>query len=360
MTGWTYSNPDARLTDPQRGTHPFETSLARAQRHANFVVFEPNWMPADCELSTATLRPEQPPGAAFDGDSDSSESAFSGWNPASVRVEIRGDDRRLRLKQFLYDWAPPSASIAPLWGSDCLEPFDCQYTVGWLGEDYKGNRGASVQLARTQVELSVLDGAFSTGELTDILSGVTPANPSVANRIRRVPFHRLSYWLRYRCQPPSLPHGVYEYTERHPYADAVPTAPVAFRDDEFPLPLIPPSEAYILDSGVTFPSHSAIECLYRDPDNCSDHLWMVAANEASAMAPQLPPSRSDCRAETRTQTTVRETTVSVGALDDEYGAWEAFWQEGDTRYAVWASSSSAVTTDSFLETIASLHEPTGT
>lgn len=360
MTRWMDSHPDARLTDPQRGVHPFETSLNRAQHHVNFVVFEPDRLPDDCVRSTATLRPEQPPGVSFEVDGNEPESPFAGGNPASIRIEIEGEERRLRIKQFLYDWAPPSASIAPLWGTDYLEPFDCQYTVGWIGDDYKGNRGASVQLDRTQIELSVLEGTFGDDELADVLSSLTLANPSVGKRIRKVPFHRLNYWIRYRFQPPALPHGVYEYGERHPYTDAVPTAPVAFRDDEVPLSMIPPSEDHILDSGVTFPDHSAIECVYRDPGNLSDHLWMIAACEESEMAPQLPPSNSDQQAETRTQMTARDTTVFVGALSDDYGAWEAFWQEGKTMYAVWASSSLEMTTDKFLDIITLLHKPTGT
>jgi hypothetical protein len=317
-------------------------------------------MPNDCDRYTATLRPEQPPGISFDGDHDEPESAFAGWNPASIRIEIQGEERRLRIKQFLYDWAPPSASIAPLWGADSLEPFDCKYTVGWIGTDYKENRGASVQLDRTQVELSVLDGTFGNDELTDILSELTRSNPPAADRVRKVPFHGLNYWIRYRFQPPVLPHGVYEYRKRHPYTDAVPTAPVAFRNGEAPIPLIPPSEEYILDSGVTFPDHSAIECVYRNPENLSDHLWMVAAFEESEMAPELPPSQSDQQAETKPRTTARDTTVFLGALNDEYGAWEAFWEDGDTRYAVWASSSLEMNTDGFLDIIRALHRPTAT
>ena len=213
MSVWRTADPSAALTDPADAAPPVETTPADAQAATNFVVFGPSWLPDDCSVRTVTLRPERPPGRPAGVDADEmGQTPWSDGNPCSLRTVVAGDGRRLRCKQFLYDWAPPAASVAPLWGTSDPTPVDCGDAVGWLGTDYKDNRGACVQRERTQVELSVVDGAFDDDELASVLDGLTPAAPAAAREVRGVPFHRLSYWTRYACEPVSVPHGLWSHS----------------------------------------------------------------------------------------------------------------------------------------------------
>ncbi|WP_313693119.1 hypothetical protein [Halorarum halobium] len=350
MTVWRTADPAASLDASEDAATPRETTFADAQSDTNFVVLEPNRLPDDCRVGEVTLRPEQPPGRPGDVTAeDIGQTPHSDGNPCSVRAMIEGESRRLRLKAFLYDWAPPAASIAPLWRTDDPTPVTAGDEVGWLGTDYMGRRGACVQRDRTQVELSVVAGEFSDDELRTVLDGLTPADPDGAAAVRAVPFHRLNYWVRYRCPPVAVSHGVWDYAPTHPYGSSRPLSPVelatnapagdAAAGDTNVRPLVPSGDGYVLDSAVAFPDEDAVECVFRRRENASDHLWLIAAGADSSLAPDLPPQESDQSAGARRRLDLRGTTGHYGALTEDHGAWEATWEEGGVRYAAWAGSS---------------------
>ena len=358
MTVWQTADPDARLTDADEAIPPEETTPADAQAAVNFVVFEPGWIPEDCRIEAVTRRPERPPGRPTDvSPAEIDQTPHSEGNPCSVRLVVAGEDRRFRVKQFLYDWAPPAASIAPLWRTPDPEPFACEDAVGWLGTDYKDNRGACVQRDRTQIELSVLEGEFADEELQRFLDGMVVADSDGAAAVRRVPFHRLHYWARYGCRPPVVPHGLWDYTPDHPYADNLRLSPVALREDS-PVPIfVPDGDQFVLDSALAFAEADAVEAVFRRPENGSDHLWILATAAESPLAPSLPPEPSDQSAATREAIDLRGTTVHYGALTDRGGAWEAVWEEHGIRYAAWAGASQQLAGAGFREVIGGLNRP---
>ncbi|WP_436928449.1 hypothetical protein [Halosimplex halobium] len=353
-TDWRTAGPGVRLTDADAAEPPRETTPADGQAGANFVVFEPGWLPGDCAIRGTTLRPEQPPGRPDGLDAeDVGQTPYSEGNPSAVRTVVAGDGRELRVKQFLYDWAPPAASVAPLWGTEDPTPVEAGDAVGFLGTDYKGNRGACVQRARTQVEVSVLDGEFDDAELEGLLDGLEPAvdaDPDAdadpadgeSPAVRQVPFHRLSYWARYRCEAVGVPHGLWAHGIARPYDESVPCSPVALGDAD-PQLLVPGDDgvgaAYALDSAVTFPDSGAVEAVYRREDNGSDHLWITAAAPDSELGPDVPPEPADQPAETRETVELRGESVHYAALTEASGAWEAVWTEDGVTYAVVAGAS---------------------
>jgi hypothetical protein len=362
-TDWRTASPSVRLADAEAAEPPRETTSAEAQAGANFVVFEPGWLPDDCAVAETTIRPEQPPGRPEGLDAgDIGQTPWSEGNPSAVRTVVAGEDRELRIKQFCYDWAPPAASVAPLWGTEAPTPVEAGDAVGFLGTDYKDNRGACVQRARTQVEVSVLEGAFDDAELAGLLDGLRPAVDSSSgvdepNPVRQVPFHRLSYWARYRCEAVGVPHGLWTHGIARPYDASVPCSPVALRDAE-PRLLVPsgdgPGAAYALDSAVTFPEHDAVEAVYRHESNGSDHLWITAATPESDLGPAVPPEPADQPAETRETVDLRGERVHYAALTEESGAWETVWTEGGVTYAVVAGASRHLDGAAFRRLVAGL------
>lgn len=353
---WQTANPDARLTaDP---AEPVAASPEDAQDHVNFVAFEPAWVPDDCRVVESTYRPEQPPGRPGDvAAEDIGQTPHSDGNPSSVRLVVAGDDRRLRVKQFLYDWAPPSGSVAPLWRTPDPTPVEAGDAVGWLGTDYKDNRGACVQRHRTQVEVSVLAGEFGDDELRGVLGGLTPAAPEAAREVRRAPFHHLNYWVRYQCSPPVVPNALADYAPARPYEDSVAVSPSGLADDPPVEPLVPPGDEFVFDSALAFRDADAVECVFRHRGNASDHLWLTAATPDSPLAPDLPPEPSDQSAATRTDVSLRDTTIHYAALTESHGAWEAFWAEDGVRYAAVAGSSRYLDGEGFRDAVDSLTRP---
>lgn len=361
MTVWRTVDPAARLTDPADAAPPRETTAAEAQTSANFVVFRPTWLPDDCAVAAATFRPELPPGRPEGATAEElDQNDHTEGNRCSLRTVVAGDGRRLRLKQFCYDWAPPSAGIAGLWHAAEPAPFDCGDAVGWLGDDYKGNRGAVVQRDRTQIECSVTGGEFSDEELRRVMDGVAPADPGGARVVRGVPFHRLSYWVRYRCRPPGPSHGLWSHGPARPYDECRRLSRAALSGvvpEALPADPLVPADEYAFDSAVAFPEAAAVECLFRHRANGSDHLWLTAATEGSPLAPDLPPEPADQAAETRRAVGLRGTTVHYAALTEADGGWEAFWAEAGIRYSVWAGPSRELDGEAFRDLVDSLGVP---
>ncbi|QLH84673.1 hypothetical protein [Halosimplex pelagicum] len=357
-TDWRTAGPEIRLTDAVAAEPPRETTPADAQAGANFVVFEPGWLPDDCAVRETTIRPEQPPGRPEGLDAaDIGQTPHSHGNPSAVRAVVAGEGRELRIKQFCYDWAPPAASVAPLWGTEDPTPVEAGDAVGFLGTDYKGNRGACTQRARTQVEVSVLEGAFDDAELEGLLDGLEPAVDSKSTPIRQVPFHRLNYWARYRCPAVGVPHGLWVHGIARPYDESVPCSPVALGDVD-PELLVPgddePGVDYALDSAATFPDSGAVEAVFRHERNGSDHLWITAAAPDSDLGPDVPPEPADQPAETREAIELRGERVHYAALTEEFGAWEGVWTEDGVTYAVVAGASRQLDGETFRRLVAGL------
>jgi hypothetical protein len=362
MTVWRTANPNARLTDPDNAVPPQETTAAAAQQSVNFVTFEPGWLPTDSSVTEVTRRPEQPPGCPEGTTAEElDQNPHTDGNRCSLRTVVTGDNRRIRLKQFLYDWAPPAGGIAGLWHTSEPMPFDCGNAVGWLGTDYKDNPGAIVQRDRTQIECSVTDGRFSDDELRRLMDGLTPADPDGARVVRGVPFHQLNYWVRYRCRPPGPSHGLWNHSPARPYDECQHLSRAALAKSSprnLPVPpLVPSGDEFVFDSAVTFPGTGAVECVFRHRANGSDHLWLSAAAEGSSLAPEIPPEPADQSAETRRKVELRGTTVHYAALTEAFGGWEAIWSEDNIRYAAWAGPSQKLDGDEFRNLVAVFMAP---
>lgn len=340
---WEKTDRSARLTDSREVQPLRKTTLAEAQQLVNFVVFTPEWLPDDCELTEVTVRPEQPPGRPKGIEAEQiGQTPWSEGNPCSIRTVISGHDRRLRLKQFLYDWAPPAASTAPLWNSPRLTPRPCRSTVAWLGTDYMKRQGACIQTMRTQIELSVIDGVFSDEALGRILNMLGPAALEESYGVQRAPFHLLNYWVRYGMTALQVPYGLWKYQHPRRYDQSRQVSLEELRLNTPVRLLLPDNSPYVFDSAVLIsedePFNREVELIFRHSDNGSDHLWMITMNAESERKGVIPPRPEKHLAEVREVIRLRGTSVWYAALYEEYGAWEAIWEEEGVHYSVWAGA----------------------
>lgn len=355
-------DPAARLTCREQVLLPVVISLEEAQQWVNFVVHEPRVLPDDCRVAETSVRPEQPPGRP-DGlqATDIGQTPWSDANPCSARTVIHGRGRALRIKQFLYDWAPPAAWIAPLWDTPWLVPVVCRKRVGWVGKDYRESLGACAQLQRTQIELSVLEGEFQPSELAAMLRGMAPADGPAAALVRRAPFHRLNYWVRYRMVPYRVPYGLWKYPHRRPYDTARRLSRAGLLTQKQVRVLLPPLSEFTLDSAlhISHPGleHQEVEIVLhrrREPDGS---LWISCMREGSLAQLPVPPEPESQAAAMREEQKARGTSVWLASLTREHGAHEAFWSEAGHRYAVWSAPGATFTAARFLEMLEGMAPP---
>lgn len=161
---------------PRFGELPFECDPAGAQDFCAFAVVVPAELPRGTTITQATVRPEGP----------------QQWS--SLRLTIAGGGRRLRLKQFHFDWWRPTSTATN------LQLVQGVYRAGphvvFWGRDRRGRAAAAATLGRTQVELRIERGTFVELELIRLFASLRLARPEALALLAEAPFATVSYHIR--------------------------------------------------------------------------------------------------------------------------------------------------------------------
>lgn len=175
-----------------------ECLAIEAQPWCNFVLFEPTHIPDQFTLAKQQLRKE------------------SQDYPSSFRVVLEHSESRqqLSIKQFLYDWAPPAYDYPSLWlntakfsATAILAPAPVLIgeRVLWVGKNYRGQNAATIDLARTRIEITFGNFNVEQETLIKIIEGLKPCNEVLQKQILQTPFAMLSYYYRYQKKASNVP-----------------------------------------------------------------------------------------------------------------------------------------------------------
>lgn len=284
-----------------------------AQAAVNFVLFRPDPLPEGLHFDTASVRPEAPP----------PDDLHLGWtigNRCVHRCELSGGGLSLRVKQFLYDWAPPAWDHPSLSGS--AVPFVVGGHIGWLGRDFRGLVAATVTLDRTTIEISVREGECAEELLVELAYAFRPVSPEARTAILRTPFGRLAYRSRHPDKTAAVPVGYWRH-RRGP-----PDVPVTVHD-RAPggLPgrhLAPPERlGFRLDTVQVFgrpPDPLEIEYLYADSADPGRTIRLLVSPAGATDGVRFPPAP-----EGQPCTVVESRGVHHAYGDARYGPHEAVW-----------------------------------
>jgi hypothetical protein len=343
---WTHH----MLGDPaELEATPPEMEAAKAQAWSNFIVFTPSRLPAGTRLVKQSLRREAPPGRV--GNSTVGRTPWSENNPAAFRFEVAGEGRRLRVKQFLYDWAFPALDHPCLWESHTTSDALGQHHIVWHGVDYMGHPGASARLARTMIELSVLDGTFTREEITEIYRSLRPADPAAARTIISTPFAALSYWARRPDAPViGVPLGIWNIQQPD-------TMTMAWQPGTGGLVAPATLGSLAIDSTAihTGPSPIAREVLYSGGPDRGRELRL------HELAPSYLPGRIDAEPHPSRQETldVNRHHVMLGFIEAAHGPFDAIivGPEGQPRWRLLSSANATTNREWFLDALTELLTP---
>jgi hypothetical protein len=325
----------------------------QVQPWCNFVVLRPHDLPPGVSVENLTLRPEAPPGRTGDltGRPD-----WHDHNRCSLRFEIAGNGRRLRVKQFLYDWAPPAFDHPCLWKSR-NEPFEVGTNIGWIGTDYRKVRAAAVSIDRTTVELSTYEGAFDDDELRVICRGMTPVDVDVRKRILATPVAELCYQSRHREQTIGVPCGYFAH-ERRP--STLEQAVYSASNVPAHLPggeVVPPSGyGFRLNSAFVYGLQELpqeVDYLYEAEEPAARYLRLLVsrANQAGSIA--YPP-RLDLQPCSTEVVRIRGHEVHHAFLTERYGPHEAVWQANGHTFMLLTKPSTGTDSKWFNELLSQL------
>ncbi len=284
-----------------------------AQAAANFVLFRPDPLPEGVRIESASLRPEAPP----------RNDPRLGWalgNRAQHRCELSAGAAKLRMRQVLYDWAPPAWDHPSLTGD--VAAFVVGGHIGWVGRDFRGAEAATVTLDRTTIDIAVREGECPPALLVGICQALRPVSVEARARILSTPFGRLAYRSRHPDRTPSVPVGFWHHRRGPPHT------PVRILEYAPPgLPgahIAPPARlGFRLDTVQVFggaPDALEIEYLYADAADPGRTIRILVSPEGGAGGVRFPPmpEGQPC--------TVEQGDVNWAYGDPRFGPHEAVWQ----------------------------------
>lgn len=181
---------------------PIDIYWSEAQEWCNFVLFRPTWLPDKLIEISNKIRPE------------------SLEEESSHRSEFSDGSRSLSIKQFLYDWAPPAYDYPCLWRNakiSTLEntPTPKAHLIGnnylWFGLDYRRKPAATINMLRTQIEITSLHGAFDEQEIKQIISALVPADNNAKDLILATSFAELMYNHRHEICASDVPTSYFKH-----------------------------------------------------------------------------------------------------------------------------------------------------
>lgn len=195
--------------------------------------------------------------------------------------------------------------------------------------DYLGNSAASARLARTTVELSVLEGSFGDEEIVELYRSMRPADPEAAEAVAPTPFAALSYWARYPdAGQVHVPVGLWKFRRQGGvHTGRWTAAPEEVRAllEEYRLPaalagLAVDSVARFRDGG----SREA-EVVYAGGPRRQHELRLVVQRPGQGHL-TFPP-QPEAHPHSTAEVDVEGTPVRLAWVDDRYGPWDAVWRQ---------------------------------
>jgi hypothetical protein len=293
-----------------------------AQAWCNFVLHRPTRLPAGTEIARCTMRPEAPPGRPAQQE-QAGRSPWTISNRAAHRCEIIGAGRALRMKQFLYDWAPPACDHPSLWMSEGLQPAAVDNDILWFGTNYLKRPGASLHRHRTMIEFSVTAGSFAMEEVRDLAISLQPVNEPTFAVIQSASLAQLSYQSRHASDVIAVPVGFWAHKRTPPTLKEL-----ALPGEAVPADLmgrhIVPGDRYRLDSAFLLGGEQSREAefVYDLAGEPGHYVRVLVWPTGSPGSPRLPPERDRHPGATELMTVAGHPVYHAYAVP-EFGPHEA-------------------------------------
>ena len=282
-----------------------------AQPYCNFVLFEPTWLPEGMMISNQQLRPE------------------SIAERSSYRCVFADQTRKISVKQFLYDWAPPAYDHPSLWRDNKISSinetpiprfFNINNDIAWIGLNFRRQSSLSLSIKRTMIEMTAIEGTFTDDELIKICKALKPVNLQLMDSILATPFAQLCYSQRHPTSASKVPLSYWKYNRQKKWG--INSLPISSVSE----PLrIPSSYGYNLNSVFTFgdPVHET-EYYYEHRDLPGSYIRILMSPYGQKQGISYPPQLGD-QVCTKRVKQLDNKNVHHAYLTEEVGPHEAVW-----------------------------------
>jgi hypothetical protein len=301
---------------PRFGARAWECEPSEAQQFLNVPLLLPDEseLPEGLSLAGLSIRPEGP----------------ERWS--SVRMILAGRGRRLRLKQYHFDWWRPTELAAGL--RRTMGFYRVGEQVAAWGRDRRGRSAASMAWGRTTIEVSIEQGTFAEIELRHLLARMRPAVPPALQVLAASPFHKLSYHTRRGYGP----YGIDELAAASWVGSLPAAAAIA------PSPLLVPGafpQGWHFDAAAVWPEPPPVETQWLLRDTGGMAVFYARARPSSSTQPlKLPAVYRIQEGWQARQVMLRRRRTTLALQHPDLGGWSAAWAENGHRYQIWVRAGS--------------------
>lgn len=273
-------------------------SPSEAQKHCHFVIFASTFLPPHVVMKEEHLRPES---NAHENRREHNRSTF--------RQVFAGAGRRLVMKQFLYDWAPPAYDYPCLWrnaeiATQAESPAPTGQFVNnnvlWFGKNYRKQTAATIEIERTRIELTFEEGSFSHQEIVSLCKGLVPVDREIAKHLLSVPFSKLSYSHRHEEPVVSVPVGFWGHCRAEEllcFTLAQEEIPALCLQAIQPFTSALKTQNYAFSGGFGFGKTKAqleeVECLFEHQNTPGCFVRVLCTPDHSPFSIVIPPTLGD-------------------------------------------------------------------
>jgi hypothetical protein len=315
---------------PRFGEKPWECAPEEAQAYLNVPLLWPDEaaLPENTAITKLTARPEGP----------------EKWS--SARIVVGGRGRRLRLKQYHFDWWRPTEVAAGL--QRTLGFYRTGEAVVAWGRDRRGRSAACMGWGRTTVELRIEQGTFVELELRHLLANLRPAVPEALPTLAAPPFHELSYHVRRGQGPQRLDElAAADWTDEARRAAGSAPTPLLLPE---PMP-----RGWRFDGAAIWPTPPPAETQWLLRDEQGATVFYARARPSADPQPLKLPAHYRVQEGWRArQAMVRRRRTTLATQHPDLGGWSAAWAEEGHRYQLFVRAGALPGEHAFAEMLARL------
>lgn len=315
-----------------------KAELEKALKEANFLIFLPDKLTKNFKITEISFR---------------SENSNNLYPRSSFKfiVEENVTKKKLSIKQFNYDWAPPAYDCPSLWWNykefgnlNTQEPHCLLLNddLLWIGSNYRNQNAASIFKERTCIELVFLEEKFNDSEIFNIVSNLKPFDELQYKEILSKSLAELSYGYPRAVKAVNVPISFWSF----PVGKSKIKFQTAYNQDAIPdfakkfhIPL-PDNIGYKLSAVFSYheeekPSQGSRHNFVYEHENCKGQIIQIIHMPKSSPAACAFPPEPDATQKFKT------TTKKIHGLEcyyayrsEDYGPHELVFEYKNMIYLI--------------------------
>jgi hypothetical protein len=213
--------------------------------------------------------------------------------------------------------------------------------VLWFGKNYRKQEAATIEIERTRIEMTFLQGTFSHQEIILFCKSLLPVDVEIAKHLLKIPFSELSYSHRHQEPVVSVPVGYWKHSraeELIQYALTKEDIPAKFLQATQSSTIALKDRSYILSGGFGFGKNKdhleEVEFIFEHEESLGSFVRILCTQTDSPFSISVPPTISDQECTNKTLTINKNTFYYATSKNFAFGSHEVVYKNNSYSFTI--------------------------